>query len=73
MTARPRRDGWRVNRKRVQRGMRRLGLLQPQKRQGHSTTQSRHSHSRYPNRIRGLRVTHPYQVWVGDLTYIRLR
>lgn len=73
VTAQLRREGWQVNRKRVQRVMRRLGLLQPRKRKGCRTTQSRHPHPRFPNLIRDLRVTHPDQVWVSDLTYVRLR
>lgn len=36
------------------------------------TTDSHHAHARYPNRIRGLDITAPDQVWVGDITYIRL-
>jgi putative transposase len=36
------------------------------------TTDSNHAHLRYPNRIRGLDITAPDQVWVGDITYIRL-
>lgn len=36
------------------------------------TTDSRHAHSRYPNRIRSMDISAPDQVWVGDITYIRL-
>lgn len=36
------------------------------------TTDSHHSYTRYPNLIRGLRLTHANQVWVADITYIRL-
>jgi putative transposase len=36
------------------------------------TTDSNHPHPRYPNRIRALDITAPDQVWVGDITYIRL-
>ena len=35
------------------------------------TTDSRHSHPRYPNRIRGITLKAADQVWVGDITYIR--
>jgi len=35
------------------------------------TTDSRHSHPRYPNCIRGLPLKAADQVWVGDITYIR--
>lgn len=36
------------------------------------TTDSNHEHWRYPNQIKGLTVTHPNQLRVGDITYIRL-
>lgn len=36
------------------------------------TTDSNHSHPRYPNRIRALEPTRPDQVWVADISYIRL-
>ncbi len=36
------------------------------------TTDSNHPHPRYPNRIKGLKLTRPDQVWVADITYIRL-
>jgi putative transposase len=36
------------------------------------TTDSHHAHPRYPNRIKGLELTRPDQVWAGDFTYIRL-
>lgn len=37
-----------------------------------TTTDSRHDHRRYPNLIKNLEVTHVNQVWVADITYIRL-
>lgn len=37
-----------------------------------TTTDSRHPFQRFPNRIRGVQATYPNQVWVADLTYIRL-
>lgn len=36
------------------------------------TTDSNHPHPRYPNRIQGLTLSRPDQVWVADITYIRL-
>lgn len=36
------------------------------------TTDSHHAHLRYPNRIKGLKLSAPDQVWVADITYIRL-
>jgi transposase InsO family protein len=63
----------RINRKLVQRLMRNMGLQQPQKRRTCHTTNSRHTYPRYPNLIRELKVVFPDQVWVCDITYIRLR
>lgn len=37
------------------------------------TTWSRHGYRRYPNRLRGLAIERPNQVWAADLTYIRVR
>jgi len=36
------------------------------------TTDSNHAHLRYPNQIKGLILGRPDQVWVADITYIRL-
>lgn len=73
LTAELRRKGWRVNRKRIQRLMREMGLQLPQKRRKHHTTQSNHAFPRYPNLVQDLVITHPDQVWVADITYIHLR
>lgn len=61
-----------VNRKRVQRIMRAKGWLRPVKRAKCRTTHSDHPYPRYPNRVADLVITHPDQVWVADITYIRL-
>lgn len=37
-----------------------------------STTNSKHGLPRYPNLIKGLEITHLNQVWVSDITYIRI-
>lgn len=63
---------YRVNRKHIQRIMRQKGLLRPVKRAKCHTTNSQHPYPRYPNRVVGLKITHPEQVWVCDITYIRL-
>lgn len=63
---------WRVNHKYVLRIMREESLLCQLKRQFVPTTDSRHRHAIYPNRIRDLVVQRPNQVWVADITYIRL-
>jgi putative transposase len=61
-----------VNRKRVARLMRQMGICPKIKRKKRSTTQSRHEFPRYPNLVQALPITHPDQVWVSDITYIHL-
>jgi putative transposase len=63
---------YRVNRKRIQRIMRQRGLLRPQKRAKCRTTNSQHAFPRYPNLVMELKIDHPEQVWVCDITYVRL-
>src|SRR5688572_31703513 len=36
------------------------------------TTDSHHPYTRYTNLIQGWTLKHPNQVWVADITYIRL-
>jgi len=62
-----------VNRKRVRRLMRQMGLQRPVRRRKRRTTDSEHPYPRYPNRVAELTVTHPDQVWVCDVTYVRVR
>ena len=66
------REGWTVNHKRVLRIMREEALLCQLKRRFVTTTDSRHGRPVYPNLIRDLRVSRLDQVWVADITYIRL-
>jgi putative transposase len=61
-----------VNRKRVQRIMREEGLLCRRKRAARRTTNSRHGFARFENLVVGLVIERPNQVWVSDLTYIKL-
>lgn len=63
-------QGRRVNRKRVQRLMRILGLagMAP----GPNTSRPHPQHKIYPYLLRGVEVTRPNQVWSTDITYIRL-
>jgi len=63
---------YRINRKCVQRLMRQKKLLRPVKRARYRTTDSQHPYPRYPNLVAELEVTHPEQVWVCDVTYVRL-
>jgi transposase InsO family protein len=62
-----------VNHKRVLRVMREDNLLSLRKRKCFVTTDSSHGRPVYPNLIAGLELTAPNQVWVADITYIRLR
>ena len=59
-----------VNRKRVQRLMRGMGLagMAP----GPNTSKAHPQHKVYPYLLRGVPVTRPNQVWSTDITYIRL-
>ena len=61
-----------VNRKRVRRLMAKKELLRPVKRRKRRTTDSQHPYPRYPNLVKELEIVHPDQVWVSDITYIRL-
>ena len=61
-----------VNRKRVRRIMAKKELLRPVKRRKRRTTDSQHPYPRYPNLVKELEIAHPDQVWVSDITYIRL-
>lgn len=59
-----------INRKRVQRLMKILGLegMAP----GPSTSKAHLQHKVYPYLLRGLDIVRPNQVWSTDITYIRL-
>jgi putative transposase len=63
---------WQVGRHRIRRLMRLMGLQRPVKRHTYRTTHSRHGFARYPNLVQDLQITYPDQVWVSDITYIRL-
>src|SRR5512133_186302 len=64
------RPGHSVNRKRVQRLMRTMGLagMAP----GPNTSGKHPQHKVYPYLLRGVDVERPNQVWSTDVTYIRL-
>lgn len=66
------REGLRVNHKRVLRLMRQAGLLCRKKKRFTVTTESRHSFRVYPNLVKDLPLTGIDQVWIADITYIRL-
>ncbi len=72
MTAQLLRDGIRVNHKKIQRIMREKGLVAKKTRRFVKTTDSNHPYPIYPNLIKGRIVTDINQVWVADITYIRI-
>jgi transposase InsO family protein len=65
-------QGWKVNRKRIQRLMREHSLLRVVKRRWINTTQSQHLFHRYPNVAKDTTVSTINQLWVADITYIRI-
>jgi putative transposase len=73
VTAELRRQGRTVNHKRVLRIMREDNLLCLRRRKFVVTTDSNHKLPVYPNLARDLKVTGLNQLWVADLTYIRLQ
>jgi transposase InsO family protein len=73
ITAELRRQGWTVNPKRVYRLMREDNLLCVRKRKFVITTDSNHDRRIYPNLARTLVLSGVNQLWIADLTYIRLR
>jgi len=64
--------GWKVSRKQVQRIMREDNLLCVAKRKFVVTTDSAHGRKVYPNLAASMVLTGVNQLWVADLTYIRL-
>jgi len=71
MTAWLRAEGYEVNRKRVQRLMRQMGIeaIYPKPR----LSQGAAEHRVYPYLLRGVSIDYPQKVWSTDITYIRLR
>ena len=68
MTAMLRSDGHRINRTRVQRLMRQMGIaaLGPKPR----TTKPAPGHKIFPYLLRGMVIDRPNQVWAADITYV---
>jgi putative transposase len=73
ITAELRHRGFAVNRKRVLRMMREDNLLCVRRRAFVATTDSRHNLPVYPNLAGQMEPTAIHQLWVADITYIRLR
>jgi len=63
--------GHQVNRKRVRRLMRRMGLeaIYPKK----NLSKAHPDHKKYPYLLKDVVIDHPDQVWSTDITYIRLQ
>lgn len=68
MTDRFKRLGFKVNRKRIQRLMRLMGLAAIYPRP--KTSKPHQEHKNYPYRLRGMAIDRPNQVWCADITYI---
>lgn len=68
-----RRQGWEVNHKRVLRLLREDNLLSLRHKAFVSTTYSSHEHAIYSNLTRGVHLSAINQLWVADITYVRLR
>jgi len=67
-----RRRARRVNHKRVRRVMREENLVCRRRKRFRVTTDSRHGFQVYPNLARQMKLTHINQLWVADITYVRL-
>jgi len=61
-----------VNHKRVHRLMKQNGLLVKRKRTTPKTTNSNHSFRRYPNLVKDTQEDAINQVWVADITYVKV-
>jgi putative transposase len=67
-----RREGYKVNHKRVARLMREQSLQCQLKRRWVKTTDSDHGYQIYPNLVKEIEIKGRNQVWVADITYIRI-
>ena len=72
ITAELKRQGWKVGPNRVRRLMREDNLLCVRKRKFIVTTDSNHGRKVYPNLAGPMTLTGINQLWVADITYIRL-
>lgn len=72
VTAQLKREGCEVGETRVRRLLKKLDHSASVGRVRVRTTDSQHAGRRFPNLIKELKITDPNQVWVADITYIRL-
>jgi putative transposase len=73
VTAALAREEKRVNHKKVLKIMKKSDLLCRVKHRWVKTTDSKHHFHRYPNLIKGMVISRLNQVWLSDITYIRIR
>lgn len=73
VTVQLQRAGWFVNKKRVQRLMRAMNLQAEAPKRHIRTTNSTHGFARYPNLVQDVVAERPEQIWVADITYVRLQ
>jgi len=67
------REGWKINHKKVARIMREKSWsCKPRRRKWIATTNNRHGFPVYPNLAKNLAVTNVNQLWVSDITHIRI-
>jgi transposase InsO family protein len=64
--------GWVVSRRRVARLMREAGLRAKAVRGYRPKAHLRRQYAQHPNRLWTTQVARPNQVWVGDITYLRV-
>jgi putative transposase len=64
-------QGLKIGRDKLFVWMKEYDLLIKHRRRYVQTTNSKHWLRKYPNRIKGLTVTRPEQVWVSDITHIK--
>lgn len=67
------REGKVVNEKRIRRVMREYGLFPEIRRTYVATTDSDHGFRVYPNLVKDRHADGPNQIWVADITYIRIK
>jgi transposase InsO family protein len=72
VTAHLRRGGRCINGKTVLRSMQQQNLLCKRRRRFVRTTDSQHAHHIYPNMAREMKVTAINQLWIADITYVRM-